>query len=63
MSFKLRVPAVRKGLDVTGPQVGTVDTSNWQMRRTKENVTSPHYATRHLCHTGRSVDFTLPVEE
>ncbi|KFD49920.1 hypothetical protein M513_09249, partial [Trichuris suis] len=55
LSFKLRAPMVRKRLDVAGPQVVTINTSHWHMRRTKENISSPHYTTRHLCHTGRNV--------
>ncbi|KFD54346.1 hypothetical protein M513_04689 [Trichuris suis] len=39
--FKLRELMVIKCLDVTGPQVVIIDTSNWHMRRTKENITSP----------------------
>ncbi|KFD49916.1 hypothetical protein M513_09245 [Trichuris suis] len=40
LSFKLRAPMVRKGLDVAGPQVVTINTSHWHMRRTKENISA-----------------------
>ncbi|KFD49328.1 hypothetical protein M513_09775 [Trichuris suis] len=64
MPFKPTELMVIKCLDVTCPQVVTIDTSNSHMRRrTKENITSPHYTTHHLYHKRGSVDFTLPAED